>query len=127
MMSKKKFLPLACFALFLLVVSFLAYNKLIPTEIKMVPHYDSIGHFVLFGCLGLVAHYAFNPKRVSLFGTLVPLGPLLAILYALVDESLQVFSDNRTFDLGDLFFGVAGIVFFVTLAWFIRNPQSKDV
>jgi uncharacterized membrane protein YoaT (DUF817 family) len=122
----KKIYTLISFVIFLIIVSFLAYNRLIPTEIKSIPFYDSIGHFVLFGLLGLIAHYAFNRRRTLVFGRMVPIGPTVAISYTLIDESLQVLSRNRTFDLADLFFGIFGILMFITIAWFIRNIKVFD-
>ncbi len=92
-----------------------------------IPLYDSIGHFFLFGILGLIAHYAFKRRRVLVFGRNVPLGITLAIVYAIFDESLQVLSHNRTFDLGDLFFGVLGIVVFTSAAWVVRNWKRIDI
>ncbi len=120
----KRHKPLLFFVAFLLFVSFLAYNKWIPREIEVIPFYDSIGHFVLFGFLGLAAHYAFEQRRVLIFGMSVPLGPTLAVVYAFLDESLQVLSVNRTFDLSDLFFGVLGICCFVSLASAVRHIKS---
>ena len=76
---------------------------------------------MLFGLLGLIAHEAFGRRRVPVFGRIVPIGLTLAIVYAFIDESLQVFSRNRTFDLSDLFFGVLGIMTFATVASIIRN------
>lgn len=109
-----------------IVITLLAYNRLIPTEISAIPFYDSIGHFVLFGTLGLIAHYALGRRRIPVFGRNVPIGPTLAISYAFIDESLQLFSANRTFDISDLFWGVFGILFFITLARFIRNFKELD-
>ena len=117
---------LIIFALCLAGISALAYANLIPRAIRFIPYYDSIGHFVLFGLLGVIAHYAFKRRRVPAFGRNIPLGPTLAIVFACIDESLQIFSYNRTFDLMDLFFGILGILFFITLAWFIRNWRSID-
>lgn len=125
-MQRTNYFTLLLFVMFLLGVSFLAYLKLIPTEIKAIPFYDSIGHFVLFGMLGLIAHYAFNQKRVTVFRLAIPLGPLLAVTYACIDESLQIFSSNRTFDLGDLFFGILGIILFTTGASYMRRVHKKS-
>ncbi len=119
-MDKKLGVTLAAFVVFLLTVSVLAYNSSIPKEIKEVPFYDSIGHFVLFGSLGLIAHYAFRRKRIPLFGRNVPLGPTLAILYAFFDGSIQVFSSNRSFDLRHSFYGEPGIVRLIMKAFFVR-------
>lgn len=125
-MDKKLGVTLAAFVVFLITVGALAYNNSIPKEIKEIPFYDSIGHFVLFGFLGLIAHYAFRRKRIPLFGRNVPLGPTLAVAYAFFDESLQVFSSNRSFDLGDLFFGVLGIFSFISIASFVRNYRLRS-
>ncbi|MFA6459189.1 MAG: DUF817 domain-containing protein [Candidatus Paceibacterota bacterium] len=107
-------------------LSILAYNRLIPSEIKLIPHYDSIGHFVLFGLLGLVAHYSFNRERKNVFGRHIPVGPTLVMSIAFIDEALQVLSINRTFDLMDLFWGLVGISFFIVFARVFRNIRSID-
>lgn len=117
----KEHLLLILFFLFVTFVSFLAYHQLIPTEIKLIPFYDSIGHFVLFGTLGLIAHYSFNRKRILIFGRYLPIGPTIVIAYAFIDESLQVLSPNRSFDLIDLFWGVFGVLTFLVISRFLRE------
>jgi VanZ family protein len=99
---------------FLLVVvaTLLAYNNLIPHQIKMIPYYDSIGHFVLFGSLAYFLDRALKGKKAKVFGLLLPMGSLIVACYAILDESLQLFSEARTFTLGDLSFGLMGIVTF---------------
>src|SRR4051812_48130085 len=91
--------------IFLLSVSIFAYLRLIPTEIKSFPYYDSVGHFLLFGCLGFFTHLALKRRRALSFGFLLPIGPILVASYAMIDETLQVFSTTRSFDLSDLGFG----------------------
>src|SRR4051812_13490918 len=113
----KKFLYYLAFALFFALVTIAAYNNLIPHSIKAIPHYDSIGHFVLFGIYGFLAHLAFRRRTTSVFGRIVYIGPTLVLVYAFLDESFQALSPNRTFDLADLFFGVMGVLFFVFLDW----------
>ncbi len=95
--------------IFLMLVSILAYLKFIPTEIKSIPYYDSIGHFILFGIFGFLAEMAFDGRKYKLFGLHFPLGATIVGLYATIDETLQIFSRNRTFDLHDLGFGLLGI------------------
>lgn len=120
-MNRKLGISLSLFVMFMIGVTILADNNLIPKGIKAIPYYDSVGHFLLFGMLGLIAHYAFNRKRVPVFGRVVPLGPTLAICYAFFDETLQEYSKNRTFDLSDIFFGVLGILSLVSIASIYRN------
>lgn len=126
MEKRWRFLLIAGIA-FLCSASFFAYIDLIPWQVRFMPFYDSIGHFILFGVVGLCAHYALRKRYTRVFGRSVPIGPVLAIIYACLDESLQVFSHNRSFDLGDLFFGVLGILVLVSTAWYIENRRSIDL
>jgi len=102
---KKRIFPVIFFAIFVLAITWLAYNDLIPKQVKVIPYYDSIGHFVLFGIYAYLADLALKGKTVWF----IPVGPGLVILYAVIDEFLQKLSANRTFDLRDLFFGLLGI------------------
>jgi uncharacterized membrane protein YoaT (DUF817 family) len=119
-MRKTKIL-LYIFTALILAASILTYADLIPQQIKDIPHHDSIGHFILFGALGLIAHYAFNRERVPVFGRYVSKGLTLAVVFATLEESLQVFSRTRTFDIGDLFFGIFGMLVFTAIASMVRN------
>lgn len=115
----KRFLPLALFAAFILVITYLAYKDLLPKEIlKKIPHYDSIGHFVLFGMYAYLAQLAFKGKKF-LF---VPIGAVLVAVYAVIDEYLQQFSANRSYDVLDLFFGLLGIV----AAYIMYSLNTKE-
>ena len=122
-MHKNQTILLLLFVGILIFISLLAYTENIPTEIKMIPYYDSIGHFVLFGLLGLLAHYAVNRKCVTVYRVLIPVGPIFAVLYAMVDEFLQLLSDKRTFDVGDLSFGILGIFVFVSSVEYFRKRK----
>lgn len=113
--------------IFLISVSVLAYLKLVPTEIKAVPYYDSIGHFVLFGIFGFLVEMALRGKKYKLFRLFFPLGATLVALFATVDEILQIFSRNRTFDLHDLGFGLLGITMSYFLAKKLRDQDVKIV
>lgn len=96
--------------LVLLGATILAYFRLIPIEIKNIPHYDSIGHFLLFGTLAFSLDRALNKRMVSVAHLSLPLGGVIIASYAVVDESLQFFSSVRSFDLGDLSFSLLGVV-----------------
>jgi glycopeptide antibiotics resistance protein len=95
------------FALFVLLVTVLAYEDLLPKDtLRKIPHYDSIGHFVLFGMYAYLAQNALKGKKLSF----MPIGASAVALYAIVDEFLQRLSPNRSFDLWDLFFSLCGIL-----------------
>jgi uncharacterized membrane protein YoaT (DUF817 family) len=115
---------LIALVLFVFAASSLAYVNLIPSGIKHIPFHDSIGHFILFGLLGLIAELAFQRRKTLVFGRLIPLGASIILAYAFVDEVLQIFSDNRTFDTGDLFSGILGIIFFVGAEVIWRKRKS---
>lgn len=115
---------LILFFIFLIFISVLAYKDLFPTVFEVIPYYDSVGHFLLFGTLGLIAHYSFDRKLVRVFGRDLPIGPTLVTAYAIIDESLQVLSSSRTFDLVDLFWGIFGIVVFIAVAKLAREWHS---
>lgn len=108
---------------FIVLVSALAYLKYIPTQVKSIPYYDSIGHFMLFGLLGFFAEMAFQGLKKKMFGITLPVGSILIASYAFIDESLQVFSPNRTFDLHDLALGLLGILFFYWISRMILKSK----
>lgn len=113
---------LILYTLVLLVIFISAYLKLIPTEIKAVPFYDSIGHFVLYGIWGYLFARVFNKNALRSDSWFLPWGILLALTIAIVEESLQSFSAVRTFSLFDLGWGIVGIL----LALFVVNQGVKN-
>jgi VanZ family protein len=112
MKNKRNIYIAVAFFAFIILVSVLAYLQILPTQYKHIPHYDSIGHFMLFGILSFLAHIALDRKHFAIGLIKIPAASTLVACYAIVDESLQLFSSVRTFDLWDLFFGVLGIVSF---------------
>ena len=48
----------AVYLLVLAIIVALAYLRLIPTELGLIPMYDTIGHFVLMGSAAYLAHRA---------------------------------------------------------------------
>jgi hypothetical protein len=99
-----------------LAATLFAYIDAIPSVIKVVPHYDSIGHFVLFGLLGYTGSRALGSARF-------PLGYGIVGIYAICDEMIQMFSHNRTFDLGDLAFSLLGILSFTFFEKYISRHK----
>ncbi len=99
------------YALLLLIITGAAYLRLIPTQLARVPLYDVIGHFVLYGMAGYLTHRAANRRWLKMGSIALPLGGLIVMGCACIEEGLQSFSPNRAFDLKDLIFNGLGIAF----------------
>lgn len=116
-MNSKKWLHGTIF-IFLVIITatVIAYLGLFPTEIKNIPYYDSIGHFLLFGSLTYMLDKVLNEKNLSLGFGWLPFASLIVASYALIDECLQYFSSIRSFDPFDFLFGFFGICIFTLLS-----------
>lgn len=112
--------------LLLLTATLLAYTKHIPVEIKQIPYYDSIGHFLLFGMLSFALYQAISEKHVELVGYSFPMSALIVVCFATVDEFLQLFSNARSFELSDLFFGILGVIIFTSLAVLLKTRRTSQ-
>lgn len=117
-MNRKAWLQGMIFILTLIITaSILAYLGLFPAEIRYIPYYDSIGHFLLFGLLTLMLDKVFREKNLLL--EYLPFASVIVTCYALIDESLQYFSSVRSFDWTDFLYGFIGIVIFTFISRFI--------
>lgn len=104
---------------FIILVLIGAYLDLIPTEIAVVPMYDSIGHFVLYGIWFYLLHEALNRKTILL----VPLAFVVLFPIVTLEEIVQDLASTRTFSLIDLLWGFAGMFVFFALS---RITASKE-
>lgn len=115
MNTKKKrpaliFLLFSGFVIFLIIMADL--NRLPVKLLKMIPRYDLIAHFVIYGLLfRLLDDFIFS-RKVDVLGKKLPLAMMIALGLTLAEEVSQLFLVSRTFSLMDLFFGVLGIYFF---------------
>ncbi len=100
----------------ILSISISAYLKIIPNEIKQFPYYDTILHFLLMGFSAFLGHLAFKKRKINILNFPLPLVPIIISFFVLVEECLQMFSPNRSFDLVDLAADFCGIVLFTLLA-----------
>ena len=114
----------------ILLISISAYLKIIPNEIKQFPHYDTILHFLLIGFSAFLGHLAFNKRKVKIkiLNFSLPLTPIIISFFVLIEECLQFFSPNRSFDLVDLAADFCGIVLFTWLAEMtkIKNTSKNQ-
>ncbi|HLA56098.1 MAG TPA: VanZ family protein [Flavobacterium sp.] len=101
-----------------------AYLGIIPTTLKSIPYYDSIGHFILYGIWGFCFGRVFTKATVSFGKLIIPLGIVIAFAIAIIEESLQNLSPIRTFSLSDLGCGLLGITAACLLLQFKKPNES---
>lgn len=107
----KKLLAIA-FVLFLALVIFWANTRTMPTlmrQIYIFPFGDKLGHFVLYAILAYLLTAAMPFKKLSIGKITIPLGVVLALSLATLEEFSQLFIPSRTADWLDLTSGYLGI------------------
>ena len=110
----------------ILSITISAYLKIIPTEIKQFPYYDTILHFLLMGFSAFLGHLAFNKRKINILNFSLPLVPIVISFFVFIEECLQRFSPNRSFDLVDLAADFCGIVLFTLLAERVKMKAHSD-
>jgi polysaccharide biosynthesis protein VpsQ len=127
-MKSSRFWIFACWAYlgFLMFVSISAYLKLIPTEISQFPHYDTVLHFLLVGLAAFFTHLALKKRKVTLLNIPIPLAGILALGGRTIDETIQIFTPSRSFDLLDLGADLCGIILFLYLAEKVSIKKVSD-
>jgi len=123
MKSKKlvwKILAVIYLIVFTLIIV-LAYNHALP---EYLTKNDKAGHVFLYGLATFVGQLAGNWRTIKFWNWVLPLFPLLFVVFTFVEELCQSLSPNRTFDIGDLVASFTGIVIGYVLAE-IQNPKSN--
>lgn len=108
----KKYLPLAGFVLFMILVIIWADTDTMPTFLRRMytfPFGDKIGHFVIYGVFAFLLTWAMPARRLNLGRFSLPLGIVIAVAFATLEEASQLFFARRTPDLFDLLMGYLGI------------------
>ncbi len=108
----KKYLPLAGFVLFMILVIIWADTDTMPTFLRRMytfPFGDKIGHFVIYGVFAFLLTWAMPARRLKLGRFSLPLGIVIAVAFATLEEASQLFFARRTPDLFDLLMGYLGI------------------
>ncbi|MCA9356948.1 VanZ family protein [Candidatus Nomurabacteria bacterium] len=105
---------------FIVLVLTGAYRGVIPTEIGVIPMYDSIGHFVLYGIWFYLLHRALQKRKVIVMNFPIPLAFLILFPIIALEEFAQKFTSTRTFSLTDLSWGFAGMCLF----WFLTRKKK---
>lgn len=104
------------------VIFLLAYLGFGPVYRLTQAHYaDKIGHFTLYGMLGLLAHKALRERWWHIGPLPLPPGPVIIVLLAAAEEALQTFSSIRNASLKDLAADMVGITLFVLADWLLSH------
>jgi VanZ family protein len=126
MIHKKKYWKIA-FIIYMIIIAFIslsAYLKIIPSEIRRIPHYDILMHFFLLGMASFFSCKAFNDVRIK--KTFIPPGPFIVAIIAITDELIQIYFPARSFSFLDFFANLTGIIVFCLLAR-IKTGKIKSV
>lgn len=107
----KKFLPLAFLAFMGLVIIWADTNTM-PAFVRRIyifPFGDKIGHFAIYGVFAYLLTWAMPARRLKLGRFSLPLGIVIAVAFATLEEASQLFVARRNPDFLDLFSGYLGI------------------
>ena len=98
------------YAAFFCITLWAAYNNRLPLAwLSQFPHYDKVGHVVLYAIPTYLGHRVFNCKHVHFLAQRLALFPVLFTLFTLTEELVQGFSPYRTLDMGDMLCSLLGI------------------
>ncbi len=100
----------ALYALILATILLAAYTNTLPAYLGRIPHYDTMGHFVLYSIAGYLGHRLLRYRRWGIAGWRWSLWGWLFSLGAIAEECLQALSPNRTFSGLDMAASLLGVI-----------------
>lgn len=118
----------AALLVFVVVISALAdvgHESLVFEAVRTTPHGDKLCHFAIFGALAFFTHRALEFRTWAMAGFRIPVGPLLVLMLATVEELSQAFFPQRTLDLVDWLSDLFGIATFSLLSHRLRTATSQ--
>lgn len=108
-------------ALFLLIL-WGAYTNNLPLELlQNIPHYDKIGHVVLYAISSYLGHRVLNYRHFKGVRSL-PVFPVLFGLVMTAEEIVQGLSPHRTLDSLDLVCSLIGVI----LGYFLAQTHQPS-
>ena len=111
-----KLIGLTYLAVFSLILV-LAYQGALP---PILTQNDKLAHVVLYGIATFVGHQALHGRSIY---RRIPLFPAVFTLFTILEEYVQAWSPNRTFDLGD---GVASFIGIFMGWWCAQSVQNRE-
>ncbi|MBK1986419.1 VanZ family protein [Sphaerospermopsis aphanizomenoides BCCUSP55] len=109
----------------LLSIFISAYLRIMPTELAIFAHYDTIMHFFLLGIAAFFSHQALKKRKFKIFNITLPLAPLIVIFFCVIDEIIQSFVPYRSADIIDFTADVLGIIVFTWVAEKIPDERVQ--
>ena len=112
-MNIKRHLPTAVFLLFFTFICYIIYSAdthngfWLMKVAEKIKHGDKIGHLVLYGLLGMLLNIALRNRMIH--NTKIPLGSVIVLIFAIVEEFTQLAFETRTFDYIDMLCDVIGL------------------
>lgn len=106
----------------LLALSGLAYADRLPEWTHAFPHSDWVAHFLFLGGLGWMLHLAMR-RRLWFW---IPVGPGVASVWSLADESFQLMSPHRSFSFADMAANFLGIWLVYGLWLLFQKRKRKE-
>lgn len=95
-----------------------AYAGVLPTQIKALPYYDTVLHFLLVGMFGFFLDAALSHRALVRVPFVPRVGPAIALLLAATEELLQRLSPRRSSSWGDFAANTIGIL---VCAWLAKQ------
>lgn len=123
-----RFLPALLFFSFMIAIILIADikgTKALQALAPGIPHSDKLGHFIIFGMMGLFANIAFQFRTVKPFGKSLLLGSVIVMSFAICEECTQMLFPTRSFDFVDMACDLIGIGLFSSQ--FIRNKARPFI
>ncbi len=94
----------------LILIAVLIPGSTLP-DVNPFIGFDKLVHIALFGAWALAVYYEFRKPEFNLF-----LAFVIGISFSLFTEVLQLFVEDRSFDVYDLFADAAGLIIGLTVS-----------
>lgn len=102
----------------ILLIDLGAYTGILPTQIRQLPYYDTILHFILVGTFGALLDAALLHRPIVRIPFVPRVGPGIALALAGTEEYLQRLSPRRSSSWSDLAANFSGIL---VLSWVAKR------
>ena len=93
----------------LLSIGFFAYTNGLPRYLGYIPHYDLLGHFVLYGTASYLGERVLYGRKFSILGYRFPLFASVFGAITIIEEYIQSFAPYRTFSWLDMLCSLLGL------------------
>ncbi len=107
------------------VMTLMAYLGILPWSLLQWPMSDKVLHFLMFGAVVFWLNLWLEGRSLPLSRWAIPLGLLIPLAVASVEELAQGWSPLRTVSLGDWLSNLAGMLFFCWLSYRIMQSNRQ--